>query len=446
MPKIISSGLVREALARTPLGVEEAGYRGVVTLLDQSVVSGTKFLTGVIIGRAVVKEDFGLFVLALSIFIFFTNVQIALITTPYTLLSPQLDKVDRTRYSGSCLVSQIGLSLGSLFLLILASIMAKYSFGNHSFSKVMFVLAFAMPFMLFREYLRRLCFAHLRSTLALALDLLIASIQFSILLFLVYFERITASNGVLTIGAACVLPSATLLVLLKRLFEIQPSGFGEDLRRNWTISRWLLPSGVAQYATVQSYPWFLAGFHGPGPTGVFGACMGPLLLANPFFLGMTNFLAPHMAHELTKTGLSNLRATVYKASIWVTAFTAVLSSVMFLFGGQIVVFLYGAQYGGYDTVIKVLSLHILAMASTIPVQTGLLALKRPDIVFKSQLASLAVALVLGLWLVHSAGVIGAAISMFIGASVASTYRFLSYRTLLRNVAAIDLDPRTRLTD
>lgn len=91
--------------------------KGVVTLADQAVASATNFLTGVIIGRACTKEQFGLYMLGFSIVLFVMSLQNSLISTPYMVYSPRLKGNEHIRYTGSTLIHQLGLS--GLIIIIL---------------------------------------------------------------------------------------------------------------------------------------------------------------------------------------------------------------------------------------------------------------------------------------------------------------------------------------
>ena len=77
---------------------------GVISLIYKSLVSGTNFLTEVIIDRACAIEEFKLFFLTLSTLLFVIDVQASLITRPYMIHSPHLKEEENLYYSGSTLI------------------------------------------------------------------------------------------------------------------------------------------------------------------------------------------------------------------------------------------------------------------------------------------------------------------------------------------------------
>ena len=54
----------------------ERTRKGVITIIDQGVVSATNFFTGVIIGRTLLKEQFGFYMLGLTIVFLVINIHV----------------------------------------------------------------------------------------------------------------------------------------------------------------------------------------------------------------------------------------------------------------------------------------------------------------------------------------------------------------------------------
>ena len=91
---------------------------GMLTLADQAVASTTNFLTGVIIGRACTKEEFGLYMLGFTILFFATDLHASLVSTPYMIYSPRLKGRAHSLYTGSSLIHELGLSVMVIIVLV----------------------------------------------------------------------------------------------------------------------------------------------------------------------------------------------------------------------------------------------------------------------------------------------------------------------------------------
>ena len=63
--------------------------QGGMSLVDQAVVSGTNFLTGVFLARFCTKDEYGLYVLAISLLIFWDGVRVSLIGSPTVVFLPR---------------------------------------------------------------------------------------------------------------------------------------------------------------------------------------------------------------------------------------------------------------------------------------------------------------------------------------------------------------------
>ena len=156
-----------------------------LSLLDQAVVSGTSFITTLLIGRICGAEELGIYSLAFTLIVLGTNLQTAVFSMPYTIYGNQLSGNARYEYAGSVLmhclilmaVSSISLALAAIGLTVLRPE------GQHSL--VIWILVGAMPLLLLREFVRRFAFAHLRIRVVLALDSIAAAIQLAGLWLLV---------------------------------------------------------------------------------------------------------------------------------------------------------------------------------------------------------------------------------------------------------------------
>ncbi|RPJ80416.1 MAG: hypothetical protein EHM13_12070, partial [Acidobacteria bacterium] len=113
-PKAVASTRLR-GLALAVRALHDS--KGLQAVADQAIVSATNFLTGVVIGRACSKEEFGLYMLAFVVITLAAEVQTSLISTPYTIYRPRLDHREVPRYTAATLVLQLlfaAVSMGAL--------------------------------------------------------------------------------------------------------------------------------------------------------------------------------------------------------------------------------------------------------------------------------------------------------------------------------------------
>ena len=416
---------VRKLLSR------ETARKGTVTLADQAVPSGTNFFTSIIIGRTLAKEEFGLYLLGLVIVEFVLGLQTSLISAPYTVYSPRLNGRKHAIYAGSTLIHQFGLSALATFALSVTGFVLSSGVGPQSLAPVVWTLVFVITFMILRDYARRVCFASLRMRTALVLDSCIAVVQICGLLLLSHLGLLSVSYAYGVVGLACGLVTVSWLIYTHKQFILKLKESFSDLAMNWSFGKWLFAAGVAYTASGQIYPWILSCYHGIAATGELSACMGVLFIANPFLIGMGNFFGPKAAHAFTNGGAEKLLQIVIKGTIVIAVIMGLFSLIMLFFGDWFVVIIYGNKYQGVGLVVGLLALGQLAPALVLPVNSGLLALERPDVRFKSYLLALTVTLVLGLWLVKVFSLTGVACAILVGNLSASIFQFVVFKKQIK---------------
>ena len=388
-------------------------HKGSLALMDQGVSSATNFLTGVIIGRACTKEQFGLYMLGLSIVLFVTNLQTSLISTPYMIYSPRLRGSAHARYTGSTLIHQLGVSVVAILCLVVAGAALSLGVGPEGLAPVVWILAGVITFIMLRDYARRVCFAGLRMKTALLLDSCVSVIQIGGLLLLAYSGVLSASLAYWAVGFACGVSALGWLIWMRKQFILRLSRSLSDLVRNWSLGKWIFASGLLWALTMGLYPWILAGFHGTASTGVWAACLGIVAIVNPLLFGIQNFVGPKIAHSFAEGGRIKLRRFAFKASAVFSVLMIPFCVLLLVFGGSLMVLFYGDKYVGNGLVVSILALNMLVSAAGFPYVSALFAMKRADLEFAVNFIALFVLLTLGLWLVRALGPLGAAYGLLI---------------------------------
>ncbi|NPA94262.1 MAG: oligosaccharide flippase family protein, partial [Thermodesulfobacteria bacterium] len=339
--------------------IKSLGLEGILSLLDQLVASATNFLTGVIVGRACTKGDFGLYLLCFNILLLVIDLQNSLLAAPYTVMSQRSSGRQLCVYTGNSIVQQLFLGLVVAIMLKLAAIfIAPISPAFSGLPPVMDALALAIAFIMLKEFIRRVCFAHLFMIRAFWLDLSVAAIQLLILTFM--FIRGTISPKVVfwVMGFACLSGVGGWLILNRHIYSFSIKDFLGHFKKNWSFGSWLFGSSILWAVSMTLYPWILAYYHGPEATGVWGACWGVVSLANPLMLGVQNFLGPRIVRAYAEFGISGLKFRVKWDSVLffmlVLPFVALFLSV----GGELTVMFYGQKYFGYSKVVQILALNL----------------------------------------------------------------------------------------
>jgi O-antigen/teichoic acid export membrane protein len=395
--------------------------KGIVSIVDQAIVSAGSFLTGIIVARMCDKADFGLFVLGLTIVTFALSLQSSLITSPYMIRIAKLKEFERRSFTGSTFAHQLMLSLACGLLLMSVSFFFR---GQGSgMTTVMSALAVALPFILTKEYIRSVSLARLHIHSVLLSDSLLLCVQIIGMLLLARHHKLSAPVTFLIIAASCGVVGISLAAWRHSWFEFNLREIRVHLSGNLGLGRWLLASSFINTFSKELYPWMLTFFHSPAATGSFAACVGVVFMSNPFVIGLNNFLGPLANRVHADKGKRELFALIRSFTLLVVAVMGLFCGTLFMFGDEIVTFIYGLKYSGNGLLISILGLGMLSSVSTSPIGFGLYALERTDVTFKACLCSLIVTLSIGMLLVKYMGPLGAGLSLLIGNVFESLFKY-----------------------
>ena len=145
--------------------LEKVRSNTVLSLIDQVVVSGTRFVTTVMVGRFGSDSELGIYSLAFSLVILVLSFQEALISTPYTIFVTHLDKLSQKAYSTNTLIQALCLSFLATILLLIGCAVTFLISEASSLIWLLTITAVLLPLMLIREFARRFAFAHLKLSL-----------------------------------------------------------------------------------------------------------------------------------------------------------------------------------------------------------------------------------------------------------------------------------------
>ena len=242
-----------------------------LSLIDQTIVSGTNFLTTLLIGRMGGAEELGIYSLAFTLIVLITNLQTAVFSTPFTIYGSRLSGSVRNEYAGSVLMHCVMLMAASSFGFALVAAILSVLRPENQHTDVIWLLVGAMPLFLLREFVRRFAFAHLRITVVLSLDSAAAAIQLVGLWLLVRNGMLTTVNVYVVMGMACAIAGGGVLAFLNSEISIRWKSVLPELQKSWLFGRWIAATRATSLVQVYAVQWILAAALGTAATGVYAA-------------------------------------------------------------------------------------------------------------------------------------------------------------------------------
>lgn len=386
-------------------------HGGNLALVDQAVVSGTNFLTSLAIARFCGKAELGIYLLAWTVTSLVNEVLNAVVATPYYVICPTLNRDQQDRYRGSMILHQLALSLICALCLTVAAVALDRAPDKAELGHVIGLLGAFIVVFVFREFVRRMFFAHLRMRIALIADAVACMLQLTFIAILIAAHVLSAAHAYMALALVSLIPGSIWLVQYFERFRIDALIAFIDFRRNWAISKWILGSGVLWAGAMYAYPWLIVWMHGAALTGVWAACYGLVALSNPVLLGFGNYLGPKVAIVHGHEGVAAMRRYVYRSSAMFVLLLSPLAMVVWFWGDALVRHLYGAGFAGHSFALRVLVLNVLIAGAIYPFSRGFFSIHRADLDMAVNVLAVVILLTLGLALVKAYGVAGAALGL-----------------------------------
>tara|TARA_R110002049_G_scaffold27321_2_gene93956 strand:- start:9830 stop:11152 length:1323 start_codon:yes stop_codon:yes gene_type:complete len=410
--------------------------RAVLALSDQAVVSAMSFAMTVVIGRVCGKAELGLYALGMSVVLLAIAAQQSLISAAHTVFSVRLVETEKQNYNGVVAIQFVALGLAIAVLLAIATAVFVVGTGDRETGRVLMVLVIAAPCILIREFVRRFEFARFRVTSALSLDVVIASVQISLLALLAYTGFLSGTSGLLAVGVSCALTGAIWFYRNRTQFKFDEIDHATQWKRGWQFGRWVFAGQITFAMVGFCIQWIMVMMIDKSAVGVYGACMTLVLLANPVILGLQNLLSPSIAKAVHHGGRVGARNLVAKATVALTFLMAAYVAVVVLFGDIAMIKLYGDAFAGNGRTISILGIGALATAIGVSSNHGLRALERPELNFAASLVGLTSGVVAAIVLIPSLGVAGAASGYAVSCIVTSLARLLSFAVVSRSTLEV----------
>jgi O-antigen/teichoic acid export membrane protein len=407
-----------------------------LSLFNQVLVSGTSFLTTILIARWSDLRQLGVYAVGFSLVGFAVTCQDSLILDPY-LIQRHYPEGTAAERAGASLTLSAMFSAASALVLALASLGFLEWGDNSEMAMTTLSMAAVMPIALTRNFVRRFSFARLEFERVLVLDTTTALVLLSALAWLGLTGRLSALSAWAAIGGAYTFSTAIWLYRLRAEFSIRLFYVRTVLKQTWMLGRWLVAAQIASQLQGNATYWLCIAIAGAKETGVFAACMSIVAFANPLLQGLSNTWMPRLVLARTNGGGPALRREVIRNCLLIGILLAVFSLVIFLVGGKALHLLYpGTEVEGIGNTLTILALSMLAGAMGWPVSMALATEERPLSIIIPVMVGALLTITFVFLLLPKWGLLGAAIGL-LGGSIAGT--------ISRSVAFFSLVPKTHAT-
>ena len=374
-------------------------------LMDQGVISGVNFITGILLARFLGIVEFGVFTIAWLVIEFLQSMQYSLIIAPMMSIAPKQSEDERPVYMGAVIVHQLFFSVAAFAVLILSMLTIGFFVPDWEFLNLMWPLAIAVIICPLQNYARRYLFVIGRSGAAFFVDVVRYGGQLAVLGVL--FLNVKMGAG-LTLWAVSGCAAIAALLSLRFLGDIEwkVSAVRESLPRQWAFSKWLLSSEVMRWATGNLFMIASGAMIGAAAVGAIKGAANLVAICHIITHGLSNIVPVSAARKFGAGGRAALVAYLKRF----TAFGGLAIGTILLVAAAApnlwLELIYGADYAGYGYLVQWWAVVYFLAFLTLPPMFGLRAMERTKSIFWAQLAGAGVSVVLIYPLITAFGIVG----------------------------------------
>ncbi len=409
--------------------------QGLLVLGDQSLRSASTFLSALLVGRACGKVEFGVYTLLLTLLVTAEAFQSALVNTPFVVQSPSTTGRDKEVYLGNAVLIQL-LVAGITAVLLLGLLWAFPLSGLGELSPWVLPAFVAAYFgVLFREFFRQVLLADLEVGRNLTFGAAVHGSLMVVLLGLTLMGRLDARTAYASTAGCSLLPSLLVLWSKGRRMRFDVKGLAGQSRRCWQIGRWLFAEAAIVVVSGPVYSWVLASTHGMAAVGLLSACMLPGSVMSPLVQALHALLLPKASHAVRR-GIYHVRRIVFRSSVMVGVTFLVFPILLGWFSAPIMRLLLAGRYEASGWLVALLALRTYLVVTGVPLSVGLVVCEQTYAVFKSEVVSLVLTLLIGLPLTYGLGVWGVAWGFLLTRLLSRVYLAVAFRRHVQSSVSV----------
>ena len=204
-------------------------------IVERALLGATTFAVTILLGRWSGPDELGLFIIFFPLLFIAIAIQESLITAPYTVYSADhTDRDSRRSYLGGVLANTLALiALASIAFAVAAIVL--FSIARPEQGWVSAALAAATPFVLLREFARRVVYAELKPQAAVAISGSVSLLQLAMMASLHLSGRLNAAASFAAMGASSAIVAAVWFFANRAMIQFRQAPGLAAFRKNWSL-------------------------------------------------------------------------------------------------------------------------------------------------------------------------------------------------------------------
>ena len=398
-------------------------------LSDQAIVSGTNFLTGILLARFLGAHEFGRFTLAWMAILFAASLQHAVINAPMMSIGPKQSEGDAPAYYGAVFVQQAVFAVLSFAMILAGTRVSALVFPEWAVDDLALPLACVAAAFQTQDFLRRYFFTRGRAAMAFSNDAVSYLGQLALLVALFLFA--TPS----TVAVLWIIGGTSAFAVIVGVLRLGPlawdgRGFVTTSLRHWRFSKWLAMSALLQWTSGNFFLIAAASMLGATAVGGFRAAQNIIGVTHVLFQGLENIVPSQASRHFHDEGAAGLGAYLRRVAWYGGGVTGILVLMVAVAPGFWLRLVYGEEFAVYAEVLFWLALCYLVFFVSLPLRSGLRALESTKPIFVSYVLATVFSLALAYPMVGWFGLNGVVLGMLLSQLIIQA---VLWRALIRGL-------------
>jgi O-antigen/teichoic acid export membrane protein len=383
--------------------------KGVLSVIDQALISGSNFMISILLARWLVPDQYGAYALAFECFLLLYVVYSALIFEPMCVFGPSVYRDQPQEYLSVLLKLHLGAALSISLILLVSAWIVHEVVHSSSLPWALAGLAVGGPCILFFWLVRRAIYIRFAPQAAVAG----ASVYCAVVLaglFAFYKLKVASPFAAFLLMAVGALVAGPLMLMRLKSFGVglvQPLRLREVVGNHWNYGRWALLGALAFAVPGAIYYPLLSGFRGLAEAGSMKALLNFSSPVGQFFSALFLLFLPYAAQSHHEDGPARIQRLAWRFTLLFACMAAAYWLSFLVFTRPIIKFSYGGKYLDVASLIPWIALgSVLQVGATVQA-TALRAIRSPSLVFVAFCISGMVAAVIGFPAIWAFGLRGA---------------------------------------
>lgn len=315
-----------------------------LTFIDQILVSGVNFLTGILLARLLGIKEFGLYSLLWMGVLFVNGIHASVITAPMLSIGPKYQ--DKDRYHGAIFVQHLAfcvvvMIVGYLGVHIISSLLVRPDVVEYALSISLLLVCVQS-----QEFIRRIYFYKRNIVQVIINDIISYGGRLIVLCVLYFYYVVDLKSTLFAVSISAAIAAIAGVINVGKI-RLTKDVIYEVTVRHWKFSRWLLASSIMQWTTGNIFV-LIAGYYmsevAVGAIAVVRNLFGPTLV---IFSAYDNIVSVKSASKYNEEGRSGLIRYIVEASWIVAVIVIVMTIALGIFSEPLISLLFGDEYLEY---------------------------------------------------------------------------------------------------